>query len=347
MALNLCNAFVKNNEKCFILIVVPTQVLKDQWIDQLEKWELLDNCRVEIINTVVKKEWTCNLLIIDEIHVTPCKSMAKVFIKVKYDNILGLTATFERLDGNEKLISKFAPVCDTINIDEAEENGWVAPHKEYLVLLDVDLTEYNELTRRFNADFAVFDWDFNNAMKCATDYNFRRNYAKSMGMDLKMITATAMDWNRCMTKRKNFIQNHPKKLEIVKKIINARSDKKIITFSSTIKQFNNASCGILNTSKSCDAGIDIIGVNCEIIMNTDSSRIKKIQRVGRAIRFEEGKTAEIFTLILKNTTEVNWFNNSNTSKVITINEEQLEDVLSGKEIITRERERVVNTKYRF
>jgi superfamily II DNA or RNA helicase len=30
LALNLCSAFVKRNEDCSILIVVPTQILKDQ-----------------------------------------------------------------------------------------------------------------------------------------------------------------------------------------------------------------------------------------------------------------------------------------------------------------------------
>ncbi|MBO7451646.1 MAG: hypothetical protein J6U54_14880 [Clostridiales bacterium] len=50
-------------------------------------------------------------------------TFSKVFEKVSYNNILGLTATFERLDGKEILISKYAPVCDTIPIELAETNG--------------------------------------------------------------------------------------------------------------------------------------------------------------------------------------------------------------------------------
>lgn len=67
MALNLVSAFAKRNDKSSALIVVPTEPLKEQWIDELEKWSLLDNARVEIINTVVKYDWTCDLLVIDEI----------------------------------------------------------------------------------------------------------------------------------------------------------------------------------------------------------------------------------------------------------------------------------------
>lgn len=37
--------------------------------------------------------------------------------------ILGLTATLERLDGKEIIIKKYAPVCDTITLNEATQNG--------------------------------------------------------------------------------------------------------------------------------------------------------------------------------------------------------------------------------
>ena len=372
VALNLISAFAKRNDDASALIVVPTTVLKEQWIDQLEQWNLLDNARVEIINTVIKLNWTCDLLVLDEIHLMAADMFSKVFDCVSYKNILGLTATFERLDGKEILLSKYAPVCDTIPIDVAEENGWVAPHREYLVLLEVDLKQYEEYTRTFNQCFAQFGFDFNLAMDCATDIVKARAFAKKAGLDGNTVMGVAQKWNRCMRKRKEFIYNHPKKMEIAKKIINARADKKGITFSSTINQaesfgfgwvlhskkkakenkatieeFNAADMGYLHTSKAADQGLDCKGINLEIILHTDSSKIRKTQRVGRAIRYEDGKTSEIFTLVLKGTQEVNWFNNSNTSKVITINEEQLEKVLNGESIETRQRENIVNTKFRF
>lgn len=372
VALNLISAFVKRNDESSALIVVPTEPLKEQWIDELDKRGLLDNARVEIINTVVKYDWTCDLLVVDEIHLMAADTFSKVFEKVSYKNILGLTATFERLDGKEILISKYAPVCDTIDITLAEKNGWVAPHREYLVLLDVDLKEYNELTKEFNQCFAQFDWDFNLAMDCATDIIKCRTYAKKMGLDCNTVMGVAQKWNRAMRKRKEFIYNHPKKMEVAKKILEARKDKKGITFSSTIKQaesfgsgwvmhskkkkkenkatinaFDAANNGFLHTSKAADQGLDCKGINLEIILHTDSSKVRKTQRIGRAIRFEEGKTSEIFTLVLRGTQELNWFNNSNTSRVTTINEAQLDRILAGESIETREREIVTNTKFRY
>lgn len=133
-----------------------------------------------------------------------------------------------------------------------------------------------------------------------------------------------------MRARKEFIYNHTKKLEITNKILDARKDKKCITFSGTIKQaeaigrgyvihskqskkynreilekFDAEPCGVLNSSKSAETGLDLKGINTEIIMYTNSSKIRKTQVLGRALRAEEGKNTEIFTLILRNTQEYN------------------------------------------
>ena len=150
-----------------------------------------------------------------------------------------------------------------------------------------------------------------------------------MGLDSKKTAAIALDWMRMMKKRKDFVMNHPKKIEIARKILEARPDKKAITFSATINtaeqigigetihsqkkakenkeildRFNTQDRGVLNTSKSADQGLDLKGINLEVILHTDSSKIRKVQRVGRSIRYEYGKTTEIFTLVIAGTQEV-------------------------------------------
>lgn len=372
VALNLIDAFTSKNPEAQTLVVVPTQILKDQWIQQIDERGLGLNARVEIINSVIKLDWTCDLLIIDEAHIAAAEQMVQVFNKVCYKFILCLTGTMERLDMRHLLIEKFAPICDRVTIQEAEQNGWVSPHKEYLVLLNVDLTEYNEWTRKFNAYFSYFNFDFALAMKVATDPIARNQWAKRMGLDSKKTAAIALDWMRMMKKRKDFVMNHPKKIEIARKILEARPDKKAITFSATINtaeqigigetihsqkkakenkeildRFNTQECGVLNTSKSADQGLDLKGINLEVILHTDSSKIRKVQRVGRSIRYEYGKTTEIFTLVIAGTQEVKWFTNSKASKVTTITEEQLDRVLAGENIETRERNYSENLKFRF
>ena len=373
VALDTIELLTNKTPNLSVLVVVPTEVLKNQWIEKLIERNLLGNCDIEIINSVIKKDWVCDFLIIDEVQVCGSTSFSTVFEKVSYKLILCLTATLERLDGKEEIIKKYAPVCDTVTLDEAEENGWSAPFKEYVVLIKTDLTEYNRLNHKFQANFAVFNWDFNVAMKCVQDVFFRRKWCKENNLNFKEITAISYDWMRCMRLRKQFVQSHPKKFEIARKILDARKDKKCITFSATIadaekigngfvlhskqskklnseilEKFKEAKTGVLNSSKAADVGVDIAGLSVGIILSVDSSKIRKTQRCGRVIRSESGKYAELYTLIIAGTQEWGWWRNSkSSSNYVIIDEDQLDDVLAGKKIISRQIDDNQNVKFRF
>lgn len=74
------------------------------------------------------------------------------------------------------------------------------------------------------------------------------------------------------------------------------------------------------------------GLSVGIILGLDSSEIKAVQRRGRCIRFEKGKKAEIFNLVIDQTVETKWFSNGHPNEgYITIDEEGLNDVLAGRE----------------
>lgn len=351
-----------------VLVVVPTETLKDQWVKALAKAGLFMNAEVAIINTVVKHKWNCDILVLDEIHRMAADSFQQVFDKVKYKLILGLTATLERLDERHTIIERYCPVCDRISIEEATQNGWLAPYKEYKVYIDVDLTEYNALNREFNEHFAFFNYDFDLCMKLVGKDGFRKRMAFRdllyTGTDpttksrlLKDITFHAMGFMRTMQKRKAFIYSHPKKVEIANLILDYRRDSKAITFSPTIEvaekikyggvlhskqtkkknamtleDFIPMKVGVLNTSKALNEGADIQGLNLAIILSNTSSKTEKTQRIGRVIRFSPNKVAEIFTLVLRGTVEEEWFIRSNADKkYITIDEEQLMHVLKHEE----------------
>lgn len=69
--------------------------------------------------------------------------------------------------------------------------------------------------------------------------------------------------------------------------------------------------------------------------------VKTIVVRGRVIRYEEGKEAEIFTLVIAGTNEEAWFNTSSAGKsYIEITELELEEVLAGREIDSIEKEAV-------
>lgn len=252
------------------------------------------------------------------------------------------------------MLNGYCPVCDIITVKEAIQNKWLSPYKEYKVLLEVpDISVYNEYNRQFYEAFSIFDFDFELAMKCLTNIIHRRVYGKSMGISAKEMDAIIFTWNRMLKARKKFVTDHPMKIEIAKKILAARPNSKAITFSATIKQaeemngltihsgktkkknritleeFSKMKTGAVHTAKSLDEGSDIPGLNLAIILCNSSSQTQKTQRIGRVIRFEENKEAEIFTLVIKGTNEEAWYNNSTAGKnYIELNVQELNEILS-------------------
>lgn len=361
-------ALLKKYPQFRILVVVPTTTLKSQWEKKIDDWGFTFNSEVQVINTVIKHSWKCDLLILDEEHRYNSDDFSQIFNKVKYKLILGLTATFERLDGKHKIMQKYCPIIDNISIFECQANGWVSEYKEYVVLIDVDdIEEFKILNKEFIRYFEFFNYDFDSAKKCCGKDGWKyaiklrdemykgddENKRKELG---RAIVVNAMQLMRNTQKRKLFINNHPKKIEIARKIIEARSDKKIITFSNNVKMaesigygnvytgriskkrsdsiiedFNNMSSGVLNTCAKANEGLDVRGLSVAIILGTDSSETKARQRRGRAVRKEENKVAEIFYIVIRGTTEEKWVkNNHKTDKnYIIIDEQGLDKVLKG------------------
>lgn len=369
-ALKCLKSVINKYPSIRILVVVPTDNLKNQWRQQLDNWGMEFNADVQVINTVVKHNWTIDILVLDECHRYAASTFQQVFKTVNYKYILGLTATFERLDGKQEIVSKYCPVIDEITLLEAKLNNWIASYKEYLVILDTDdIDIYKEYNKSFISSFESFNFDWNLAMSCIGPKGFieRAKYRDKLcpnGSEeqrknlFKSITFNSMNFMRMIQKRKAYINNHPKKIEIARKIIEARSNSKIITFSNNIKMaesigmngqvytgkdskakaranledFNNAKIGLIHSVSKLNEGADIKGLSVAIILGLDSSEIKAVQRRGRCIRFEKDKTAEIFNLVINQTVELEWFRNGHPNNdYITIDEQGLEDVLAGRE----------------
>jgi superfamily II DNA or RNA helicase len=351
--------FLAKNRYKKIVVVVPTEYLKVQWSQELSRAGFFNEVDVEIINSAIKSNEKVDFLILDEAHRIPSDTFYAVFSNRNPTLVLGLSATFNRLDGRHALLDKFCPVCDVIEIKEAVKNKWLSPYKEYKVILEVeDIGKYNEWNRQFNESFSVFNYDFQLALRCLTNIIDRRRYAKIMGINNSEMDAIVFTWNRALKARKKFITDHPKKVDITRKILQARPFSKAITFSATIKQaekigggavvhsgktkrknritlseFSRYDTGVIHTAKSLDEGADIEGLNLAIILCNTSSQTQKTQRIGRVIRYQEGKEAEIFTLVIRGTSEENWYNTSTAGKsYIEITEQELDSILNYEEI---------------
>ena len=156
-----------------VLVIVPTDNLKEQWLGHIDYNNLSFNTDVQIVNTVIKHNWKTDILIIDEAHRYASETFKEIFNKVDYKYILGLTATFERLDGKHEIIAKYCPVIDRVSTEEALLNGWLSNYKEYQVVINVDdIDVYKEYNREFTEHFEFFNYDFNLAMSCVGPKGF-------------------------------------------------------------------------------------------------------------------------------------------------------------------------------
>ena len=367
-----------------VIVVVPTDVLKNQWTGLLDSQGLGLNCKVVIINTASKKLEQCDLLILDEVHKFAADQFSQVFKTVKYKLILGLTATIERLDGKHELIKRYCPVVDTVTIEVAKVNGWVSDFTEYQVIITADNIDiYRQYNKDFVKHFEYFDFDFGLAMSMIGPKGLqnRLQYRDKLCPNgtkeeksgiLKEIMYHSMGFMHAMQDRKKFIHNHPQKIEVAREIIKHRADKKVITFSAntsmaeaigvgyvytgkegkkknriTIDDFIKLDKGVINSCKLAIEGFDCPGLSVGIVLGVDSSATKAIQSTGRVVRKEGSKYSEMFTLVMENTVEEEWFRKSHPKGgYVTIDVENLLHLLKG-EPWAPYTKKISNYTYRF
>ena len=237
---------IKDPTRAF-LIVVPRIPLKLQWERELTAAGIT-NFQAVVINGLVLQNtlYSCDLLVLDEIHRYAAPIFKRVFDLVEYKYILGLTATLKRLDFRHKLLEAHCPIVDVITPEEARYNNWVAKYEEYALkikMTQAEKQEYERLNDMFFRYFGRFNQDFDLAMSCLTNKQARLDYAYNQGWDSrrfddsymwspKNIQKYAVLFSRSMHQRKQFLYNLHQKVGIVKEIAN-RNPVKTIMFSES------------------------------------------------------------------------------------------------------------------
>ena len=218
-----------------INVVVPGRDLHDQWINP-ETGHIvkhgLHNINVFVVNTYIRYQHKCDLLILDEIHNYAADEFSRVFDQTEYQFILGLTATLERIDGRHQMIEELCPIIDTVSLMEAKREGYVADFHTFnwgLELSAEDREQYDKLHSIFNQCFAYFQHDFDLAMACSIggSSEVRIQFAKRQGWDESVdhyyspanVSRKAQQWRAAMSQRKKFIYTAGVKLDAIKKLV--------------------------------------------------------------------------------------------------------------------------------
>lgn len=312
------------------LVVVPTLELKSQWEKELKDNKLLF-VKVVVINTGIKTNGKYDMLILDECHRYAAESFRKIFEVIEAKYVLGLTATLQREDGLHEVILEYLPVIDTISVDEALENDWIAPYVVYNIPVSLSADEqiaYNKADNAFKHFAAVLGFG-GEAFKNANAY------LKSSD---KAMAGKAAAYYNALRKRKEIALNNINKITATDSIINSMPSRNGLIFSATtdfaeelqntlgskcmsfhskinrknqeliIKKFKDKRTKVrfLSTVQALNEGFNVPDCSLAIIAGSNSTQRTFIQQLGRVIRMVPDKKAIIINLYTPNSQEEVW-----------------------------------------
>ena len=152
--------------------------------------------------------------------------------------------------------------------------------------------------------------------------------------------AVAAQFYKAIRERKAIVDFAINKIKMFKKLVLANTDKRILAFSGAndftdqlcesvaplaksyhskiskkkreqaLESFRDGTINVLCSTKALNQGLDVPNANLGIICGLTSKSLSMIQRVGRLIRFEEGKIGQIYILYVKDSQEEKWLKNS-------------------------------------
>ena len=148
-----------NSNPPIIYVVVPSLIVKESWIEKLDKLCVYPNCYVvttsELENESLEElsNIRAHLVILDEIHklVTTDIGVRLIRNEVVTSGLrLGLTGTMPGPIGTN-LIQRFMPVYDVVTEAEAIAKRWIAPYREYNIAVELNVLSKNlfiQLTKK-------------------------------------------------------------------------------------------------------------------------------------------------------------------------------------------------------
>lgn len=228
---------------------------------------------------------------------------------------------------------KMAPKVYEITLDQCVAMGLVSPYEIYCLPLELTLgerLEYDAIHKEFVEHKVALGPDA---------FNIAKVFIKS-----KQATSEekyhAAGFYKTIRERKSIVDQAQAKITSFKELVNNNLDKRIITFGGlneftdklaksveplaevyhskrtlkkrreALRRFKEGEVNILCSTKALNQGFDIPNANVGIICGLTSKALSMIQRIGRLIRFEEGKVGKIYILYIKDSQEEKWLRNS-------------------------------------
>jgi superfamily II DNA or RNA helicase len=262
------------------------------------------------------------LLVVDEAHHLPAECYQAVARLSIAPFRLGLSATPERVDGQEKtLFELMGPIVYRVEISQIT-NHVLAPY--HVETIEVDLNddesrdyqqargEYISFIRRHGINVAGHGgWQ---------DFIRKSSYLPGGRVAMKGYR-----------QQKQIAHGARAKIDTVWKILNAHKGERIVVFTndnataykigtlmilpvlthhtkaaerkSMLQDFRSGVLRILVTSKVLNEGVDVPEASVAIVVSGSAAVREHVQRLGRVLRHRPGKHATLYEIIAKDTSE--------------------------------------------
>lgn len=275
-------------------------------------------------------------LIVDECHRAGSEQNAHVF-RGPYEYTLGLSATPERLDSGfeQHMIPGLGKVVYRYPLRQALDDGLLASLRVvnlYVRLSSHDQHEYKGLTLKMDAldaaigrrdpiykglsgdarlrRLAVLSMSLREAKQLHGLYGKRRRLLANAGIRHKVVsdiaTSRILDGRRCL-----FFHETIEGAERTHALLSSAGHSAVIEHSklpteersSAFRRFRSGAASILIVVRTADEGIDVPEADLGILVSGTLTARQRIQRIGRLLRLEKGKTAMALSVLAEGTEE--------------------------------------------
>jgi len=346
-----------------ILVLTPTEVIRDTVIpEEFKKWGydgLLDKITVECIQTSYKTSGDeYDLVIADEVHNYMSEQFELFFMNNIVHRVLGLSAWIP-MDKRDK-IQEHAPIFYTLTTDQGVTMGIISPYVEYNIPVKMTAVEegsYASIQRMYS----TAESRLGGPLKAFSTAQYIRKRIGSIPAgrrtqdEISQLSAANI-YSNAMLKRKTFLYECSSKVLAVRTLLEYLELPNTVIFSQSInfaeavaatckdtvayhsktagragvmQEFLNGDIKHLSACMAVNEGMDLPKLPYIIIASRVSSPKVHIQRRGRCLRFEEGKTGAVFNLYISGTQDEKWLRTAQA----TTNYQNIKWINSLKEIV--------------
>ena len=297
-----------------VLVVIPKLSVREAWLDELKKMNLLDLAPHIHFTTYLSlnkqdaKDY--DIVYLDECH--SLLESHEEFLNEFDGRILGLTGTppVRKSSVKYRMVNKYCPIIFEFSVDEATDNNILNDYK--IVIHQLELSKIKNLAKKSKNGGVWYTSE-------ASDYTYLTNRCRDA------LTAKQQQMSAIM--RMRGLMEYKTKEEYLKGMLNNINSKCII-FANTQAQadrmckhsyhsgnknseenlelFSDGRINKLSCVLQLSEGISIPNLRQGIIMHAYGNNRKSAQRIGRLLRLSPDQQAVCHILCYKGTQDEKW-----------------------------------------